>query len=507
MTATATIAPETPAPARPEPSLRARLVPPMPADRVWGWLGPLLVTLLAGWLRFDRLDVPRTHVFDEVYYARDAWSLLHHAVEIDNATKGPGFVAHPPLGKWAIALGELLFGNNALGWRFSAALAGTATVLLVARIGRRLFRSTLLGCIAGLLLALDGLHFVQSRTSMLDIFLTFWVLAAFGCLLVDRDRTRLRLAATADPQATLGGRPWRLAAGACLGAGCATKWSGIYFLAAFALLSLAWDLGARRTAGARSPLLLVLRRDALPAAGALVALAAVVYTVSWTGWFLANAKTAYAHDRFVGGRGLDSVHPLAVLHGWFRYHSEIWHFHATLTTSHPYQSHAIGWLLLARPVSYFYSAPRLGELGCTAATCSKEVLAIGTPAIWWAGIPALVAVLWLWVARRDWRAGALLVAVAAGIAPWGLSDLRERTMFLFYSLPSVPFLTLALAMCAGLVLGRAGSGSVRRQAGAAAVAAYLLVVLANFGYLYPVLAAKVLPYDSWLHRMWFPSWI
>ena len=40
---------------------------------------------------------------------------------------------------------------------------------------------------------------------------------------------------------------------------------------------------------------------------------------------------------------------------------------------------------------------------------------------------------------------------------------------------------------------------------AAGVGGYLLLVLLNFGYLYPVLAAKVIPYDSWHNRMWFTS--
>jgi dolichyl-phosphate-mannose--protein O-mannosyl transferase len=32
-------------------------------------------------------------------------------------------------------------------------------------------------------------------------------------------------------------------------------------------------------------------------------------------------------------------------------------------------------------------------------------------------------------------------------------------------------------------------------------------VLVNFAYLYPILAAKAIPYASWLSRMWFRSWI
>ena len=83
-----------------------------------------------------------------------------------------------------------MFGFNPFGWRFMTALLGTLSVLMLCRIGRRLFRSTFLGCLAGALMAVDGLHFVMSRTALLDLVLMFFVLAAFGCLLIDRDRAR-----------------------------------------------------------------------------------------------------------------------------------------------------------------------------------------------------------------------------------------------------------------------------------------------------------------------------
>src|SRR5271166_1781364 len=195
--------------------MRARLAAPMPDDRPWGWLGPLLVTAFGAWLRFDRLQVPRALIFDETYYAKDAWSILNHGVELNlvpnanaliqaghtnifapcNGTSACGeYVVQPEMGKLLIAAGEWLFGLNSFGWRFASAVFGSLAILLICRIARRMTRSTLLGCIAGLLMALDGLEFVQSRTGTLDIFLMFFVLAAFGCLVIDRDVSRAKLA-------------------------------------------------------------------------------------------------------------------------------------------------------------------------------------------------------------------------------------------------------------------------------------------------------------------------
>src|SRR5699024_11412879 len=104
------------------------------------------------------------------------------------ANPGYELVVHPPLGKQLIALGELLFGYTGWGWRFSAAVCGTVLVVIVVRIAMRMTGSLLLGALAGLLLVADGATTVASRTALLDIFMTVFVVAAFAALLVDRDQ-------------------------------------------------------------------------------------------------------------------------------------------------------------------------------------------------------------------------------------------------------------------------------------------------------------------------------
>ena len=79
---------------------------------------------------------------------------------------------------------------------------------------------------------------------MLDVFSALFVLAAFATLVCDRDDVRARMARVVAEGRVgdsplgprLGVRWWRLATGVLLGLGCAVKWSGIYWLAAFAVL-------------------------------------------------------------------------------------------------------------------------------------------------------------------------------------------------------------------------------------------------------------------------------
>jgi dolichyl-phosphate-mannose-protein mannosyltransferase len=517
--------------------IRARLIRPLPADRLRGWLLPLALTVLAGIARFWRITRPGGHVlttkkslvFDETYYAHDSWTLLHHGVEANGPGTGPGFVVHPPLGKWMMAMGELLFdhgktvvfhsssGNtiypaSLFSFRFAGALVGTLAILMVARIGRRMFRSTALGVIAGALLALDGLEFVQSRTAMLDIFLMFWVLAAFGCLVVDRDDGRRRLAERLqhplgrhDWGPSLGFRPWRLAAGLCIGGACATKWDGAFYIPALLALAIAWDIGARRTAGAsgdgwHGDLWLVWRgalSTGIPAIVTFLVVPAAVYVASWTGWFLSNGHFAYDHDIYLKHGQSWLSHDWAVWRGWWHYQDEIWGYANNLTwdkNPHPYLSRPWGWLIMARPVAYYYETPHPGY--------SQEVLGLGNPALWWAMIPALIATAWAWVARRDWRASALLLVFLIGYLPWFREDMHHRVMFFFYMLPEVPFMALIVTFVIGMAIGQRSASSLRQSIGIGAVAVYLATVVVLFGFFYPVLAARTIPYGQWHERMW-----
>jgi dolichyl-phosphate-mannose--protein O-mannosyl transferase len=503
-------------------ALAARLCPPVPGSTAWGWIGPLLVTAFGAFLRFNRLSVPPSIVFDETYYVPDALGIKkfgyeHNYSSTRNAllargdphifTKGGEFVAHPPFGKVMIAGGEWLFGLTPFGWRFAACLVGSLAILMTARITRRMTRSTLLGCVAGLLLSLEGLEFVMSRTALLDIFLMFWVLAAFGCLVVDRDQARARLAERMqrrprdDAGPGLGVRWWRVLAGVCLGLACASKWNGIWYVPAFAALTIAWDVGARRAAGLSRPVYGGLVRDGRWMLASLGAVAVVAYLAAWSGWLFSSG----GYDRNWAAQHGIHTPVISALVSLFEYNKAMLHFDSTLTTHHPYESQPWTWMVLGRPVSYYYVAPKLGQSGCHVAHCSQEVLAIGTPMIWWVSIATLVICLAWWLTQRDWRAGAVLVGVAAGWLPWFL--FLSRTKFYFYAVAFAPFLVISITLCLGLLIGPVRASAARRATGAAITGAYLLAVLLNFWYLYPVLAAQVVPYSSWLARMWFSSWI
>ncbi|MDA0564402.1 phospholipid carrier-dependent glycosyltransferase [Streptomonospora sp. S1-112] len=518
-------------------TVRARLVPPSPFPAWVGWASALAVALFAGVLRFVGLGRPGEIYFDETYYAKNALALWvfgyeHETVEDADAqlatgngdiwSGGADFVVHPPLAKWMIAAGDWLWGLLPMtepvepaGWRMAAAVFGTLSVLLLVRVAQRMTRSWLLGSAAGLIMALDGLHFTLSRIAMVDVFLTFWILAGFTCLVIDRDRTRARLARLAEQGSTganwLGVRWWRIAAGVCLGAAIGCKWSALFYLAAFGLLTVAWDYGARRSAGHHRTALRWFGFDAVPAFFQTVGVAAVTYLATWSGWL----ATSGGYGRTWGEQHMAGW--LADLPGWVQgpvnglrslayYHQQMYTFHSGLSKPHDYASQPWEWIIMRTPVAFYYNDQ---PSTCGQPDCSTTILSVGTPAVWWLGIVALLVMLGWWLTYRDWRAGAVLLGVAAGWLPWFAYP--DRTMFVFYALPMLPFLVLAITMAIGLAMGAADSrpefAPWSRVAGGVVFGVVLLLVIANFAYLYPVLSAETITYEAWADRMWFQTWI
>jgi dolichyl-phosphate-mannose-protein mannosyltransferase len=483
-----------------------------PTDRLAGWAMTAVITALAALTRFVTVWRPTdagTPIFDEKHYAPQAYQMLFNNGLEDNP--GYGLVVHPPLGKYLMAIGEWIFGYNGMGWRFSGAVCGVIVVLLVARIVRRLTRSTLAGGIAGLLIIADGVSFVTARTALLDGFLTLFVVAAFGALIVDRDQVRARmhvafLEGRIDETPwgpRLGVRWWRLGAGVLLGLAFATKWSGLYFMVFFAAMSLAFDVAARREYRVQRPWLGVLRRDVGPTVYVTAVIPFAVYMLSYAPWFASETGV----DRYEVGRsiGPGGVMPDALRSFW-HYTYGVYKFHAGLTNAagnyHPWESKPWTWPMSLRPV--LYAIDQNNVPGCGEQSCVKAVMLVGTPAMWWIAVPVLGWALWRAVIKRDWRYGAVLVGYCAGWLPW-FADIG-RQMYFFYAAPMAPFLVMAIALILCDILYKPDQSRERRTLGLLVTSFYVALVIANFAWLFPVLTGMPISQGTWDMEIWLPSW-
>ena len=328
----------------------------------------------------------------------------------------------------------------------------------------------------------------------MDGYLTFFVVAAFGALIVDRDQVRERMHTVLmqgritdtgwGPR--LGVRWWRFGAGVLLGLACGTKWSGLYFVVFFALLG-------------------TLRRDLGPTLYALLLIPLGVYVGSYAPWFASET----AVDRYEVGHniGPHSIIPLpdAVRSLW-HYTAQAYHFHAHLTNAagnyHPWESKPWTWPMSLRPV--LYAIDQQDIPGCGAQSCVKAVMLVGTPALWWLSVPVLGYALWRMLVGRDWRYAAVTVGYFAGWLPW-FADI-DRQMYFFYAVPMAPFLVMAIALICGDILYQPGQNRERHTLGLLVVCCYIAVVLTNFAWLYPVLTGQPISQATWDMEIWLPSW-
>lgn len=454
----------------------------------------VVTALLAALLRFWGLGYPPSRVFDEAYYPRSACWLLGWSEDRCDLEGGQlADWAHPPLGKYAIAVGELALGFDArdglderdtLSFRLPSAIAGTVTVVLLAFAASLLFDAVVWTWLAGSLLAVEGLSVVHSRVGMLDPFLALWIAAAFVAFLLDQ---RQADAACANEMAGGDGgsashsrssrwRPWRLAMGACLGAAVATKWSGAMAIPPLAVLGVAWDARRRATgAGVR-------RRWTQPAelgrlSLALIVLPLIVYLLSYSAYFTAPEGSLRS---FVDGT-------VAMA----RYHRSLVAGPAPCDptetecpeeiTSRPWE-----WMVLRKPIVYW---------GVRTPERQAMVLGNGNAAIFWGSIVAVPLALFVGWRRRD-RAALLAAVMAISLfLPW---IFVERVQYLFYAVPMVPFLVLAFVVMVRELAQRGWSSA------AIALSAYAV----GLGLLmWPIHAARTLPLGTWrlLARL-FPAW-
>ncbi|MGY1886645.1 phospholipid carrier-dependent glycosyltransferase [Blastococcus sp. SYSU DS0753] len=446
---------------------------------------PVALVVLAAAIRLWDLGDPDRLFFDEKYYGSDGYEYVTRGVEEERP-------AHPPLGKWVIALGIKLFGFTPFGWRIGVAVAGTASVLLVYLSGLRLFRRVAPAALAAALVALDGLAVTTSRMAMLDATLALCVIAAFWLLLLDRDARRSARGAGEPFHRSLLGSPYRWLAGVALGLAVATKWSGLLAVGAAGLLVLGTELAGRGEGVRRAA-----QRAVAVTAGAVLSLLVVpaaVYVASFAGWF-ANYEDSYAGSRACGP-GACSADAGERLSTWWDTQVDLVSYHRNLEATHPYRSDPLGWVWLERPVLAYAEScttrqQEAGECEVPPQTVARITL-VGSPALWWPALLAYPVLLWRAAVRRDGVAATILVPLALLWLPWLAAG---KPGYFFYLVPAVPFIALGLVRAIQV-------GPRPRLVGTA----LLVLAVACFAFFAPIWLGIPLARDALDLRYWLSSW-
>ncbi len=397
---------------------RRIVIGPPPADTYerFPWLSIdtisiLLLTAVAGFLRFWHISHPPEIVFDEVHFVGQARHYLHGEAFLD---------PHPPVAKLVITAGIALFGDHPASWRYGNATLGTLMIAVTYLLGRRMFRSRLAAFLGAALIALDGYFIVDSRIACIDI--VYLTLAAICYLLLFRFIQTPEMSSRRILLVPLG-----IVLGLCVGAKLYIPALTFLVIMGFIAFTM-WRPQIPSIQNARSvppP-----ERDRVRRTwGALIltgSLSAIFYLVSFT-----------PHYTLGWWGGITDL---------FHYYKDvIWYENSVSTATHPYASPWWSWPLMLRPVAYWQHFPQTGDV--------STIWGAGNPLTWWGAIAAMAVTAVRAVERPNITRTFIVIAYLAYFLIWIPIG---RILFLYHYMPSVYMGYLALgALLADLWTGEA----------------------------------------------------
>ena len=448
--------------------------------------------------------------FDEIYHARTAYEHLHGMQ--------PYECSHPPLGKVLMSWCVAIFGMTPFGWRFAGALAGVLMLPGMYLLGKLLIRKKWGGAAAMALLALDLMHFTQTRIATIDSFVVLFIIWMIYFMLrwFYQDFFRMKFWKTLIPLAL---------SGICMGLAVASKWTGCYAGVALAILfflgvwrryrlirkakRMTWNRVrvSRRNrrvyrpassarpmpASRRRPWQFTAARHGARRLLITVASCLIFFVLVPAGIYYLSYVPYFAYD---GGVTVQKIINAANYMLW--YHSQ-----PGLGMDHPYYTPWYQWPVIYKPMFYFSTMYE-------PAGYQSAINALGNPAVWWLGLAGLLGVCVLAVRRHlqkdrtlsayaerdDSRYAALLICFFVQYLPWVLVP---RGTYIYHYFPCVPIIILCGLMCLDRLAERRAKAARNAAIAWIALAAILFIVFFPF-------ASGALTPQAWMDEVmkWFP---
>lgn len=423
--------------------------------------------------------------FDEVYHARTAYEQINHFT--------PYEITHPPLGKTILSVGIRLFGMNPFGWRCMGTLFGVLMLPLMYMFAKRLFKKTLFAFIPTFLLAVDFMHYTQTRIATIDSYSVFFIMLMYLLMYIytEQNYNDQPLIKTLIPLGLCG---------IAFGLGAATKWLCLYAGVGLAVLFFI-QMGKRYRE-------YMFVKEALSDKDQLETMEKnkrtyfedinqnyikrTFVTLLWCVLFFIIVPLIIYYLAYIPYMNVaENPYDLAaILHNqeyMFNYHSNL-----CPDSPHPFSSNWYSWPLDIKPVFYFQGQ---GYTGNTMSTMST----MGNPAVWWGGIIAVIMLIAIRIkkGRLGKRTFFLSVAALSQYLPWVLIS---RETYIYHYFATVPFLILLMGVLAKFLIERTKYGK-------RAVFVFLGVCALLFVMFYPVTTGVVVSKTySDVFLRWLPSW-
>ena len=430
--------------------------------------------------------------FDEIYHARTAFE---HANGLDAYE-----YTHPPLGKVIMSWFISLFGMTPFGWRFGGALCGVLMLPAMYTLAKQLTKKSSMGFAAMLLMAVDCMHFTQTRIATIDSYPVLFIILSYFFMLrfMQRDIVAVPIKKLLPDLAL---------SGFFMGCGVASKWIGIYAGVGLGVLYFWRCLRALRV-GRDAQRMLESDTALAPDQQAMLhirgdgAFRRVVHLCLWCLLFFVAVPLMIYLGSYVVHYQAREVNDI------FDWLKLVWNtqinmlnYHATpgLGMDHPYYSPWYEWFTMQSPM--YYASPSFVPEGWRYA-----IYCFGNPIVWYAGLACVVWAVYRWIRSHryaidggpdgwhllantwDMSVAFVLIGFAAQILPWVLVP---RGTYIYHYFASVPFLILATVLVLNAIIRR------NRWVGYSLMTALLLLATALFIVLFPY-ASGVLSPEGWM---------
>jgi len=314
----------------------------------------------------DKIQMPFTYMsqtyFDEIYFVRTSEQYLH--------LQSPYEWTHPPLGKLIQAAGIVVFGFSPFGWRIVGVIFATLMIPIIYVLGKKLFGTWIGGFSAAFLLTFDFMHFTMARMGTADTYVVLFGLVSqlfFFIYFADLVKKGWRTSVL----------PLFLAV-IFFFLSFSTKWLSLYGAVGLIALLVVIRLkevskikegfSRRYTEFFEHPFMLLF---------AFILLGIGIY-------FLIYIPDMLTGRPFFGTNGVIDLQ------------FAMYHYHATLTATHTFESPWWSWPLMINPLhnvaqpSWPAYVPLWLDVSYLPNNIVSTLSVMGNPAVWWAGFVCMV---------------------------------------------------------------------------------------------------------------------
>ena len=167
---------------------------------------------------------------------------------------------------------------------------------------------------------------------------------------------------------------------------------------------------------------------------------------------------------------------------------DMYHYHSTLTETHPFQSEWYQWPFMYRPVWLYY-----GQLG---GNVVSTIVGIGNPFIWWFGVIAAIATIVLGFIKKERENFFIVVLMLCSYIPYIFIG---RAMFMYHYFPTLPFVMLAIVSFMKYISEKYKTDMYLKF--------YIALIIVAFLVFYPVSSGMVTSSEYVDSLKWLSSWI